>query len=364
LKEYLVKISDIDVYRDDRTYSAPLGSVELLQNGDLLVVFREAVRRKRWTHIDRTSKAVLVRSSDGGRTWDPKSRMVVYEDECGIQDPAVRQLRDGTLIANFFKWRVGSEEMLPEDAVWRAYSFGGERYAWTDGTYVVRSFDGGYTWEKEATEVESPIDETVTSDPIVELPSGELLIPLYARNRGESERSFVMRSSDKGKTWDGMSTVGFDPFGNLDFDEPSLLYLPSGSLICMMRVHARFESEYGNYLYQSESKDLGRTWTTPRKTNIWGHPPHLLLLKSGRLLCAYGYRRIPYGVRVCLSHDGGKNWDVQNELVLYAEGAGIDLGYPSSAQLDDGTIFTAWYIGGISGYSPSSYIKGAFYKEK
>jgi hypothetical protein len=97
-------------------------------------------------------------------------------------------------------------------------------------------------------------------------------------------------------------------------------------------------------LWQSESTDAGKTWTLPRRTPIWGFPADLLPLRSGKLLCAYGYRRRPYGVRACLSHDEGRTWDIEHELILRADGAGPDVGYPSSVQLDDGTIFTAYYM--------------------
>lgn len=144
----------------------------------------------------------------------------------------------------------------------------------------------------------------------------------------------------------------------------------------MIRVHRHAEQEYGYYLYQAESNDLGKTWTAPKKTPIWGHPPHLLLLQSGSILCVYGYRRPPYGIQACLSHDEGQTWDLQNELILRSDGIDRDVGYPTSVQLADGTIFTVWYMcepdakmketGQVFfGYdSPLAYIGTTFYREK
>lgn len=110
----------------------------------------------------------------------------------------------------------------------------------------------------------------------------------------------------------------------------------------MIRVHQRAEEEYGDYLYQSDSYDMGKTWSPPVKTPMWGHPPHLLRLASGNVLCVYGYRRIPYGIRACLSHDEGKTWDIQNELILRNDGLDRDVGYPTSVQLADGRILPSW----------------------
>jgi len=335
----------VTVYKNPRSYSA-FPSLEVMPDGSLICVFREAVRRKRRTHIDPTSKAVLVRSSNGGLTWNPESRVVIYEEEeCGIQDPSVRLLSDGSLIVNFFKWHVGVEEELPDGHA-SVRGLDGIHYAWMEGTYVTKSRDGGYTWD-EPVKVSTPLgDFTATSEPVLELPNGELLIPVYGRLPTDAiERAMVLRSRDGGKTWGDPSTIAYDPFGLLGFYEPSLLYLPrSGKIVCMLRVHRRPREEYGYYLYQSESLDLGETWTIPKRTVIWGHPPNLILLRSGNLLCSYGYRRPPYGVRACISRDDGRTWNLKREFIIRSDGLDGDLGYPSSVQLNDGSIATAYYF--------------------
>jgi len=45
-----------------------------------------------------------------------------------------------------------------------------------------------------------------------------------------------------------------------------------------------------------------------------------------------------------LSSDGGNTWDKDDEIVLRANGGNLDLGYPSSVQLPDGSILTAYYF--------------------
>jgi len=331
---------NIIIYSNKSSYSA-FPDIERLHNEDLVVGFREAVRRSRITHLDSTSKAVLVRSKDGGKTWDLKSKVIVYDDEYGVQDPSIVQLKDGTLIANFFKWEVIKEE-----------PFGRKER----GTFVVRSFDNGYTWEKEAIKVNVPNYSAVfTSDAILELPSGELLIPLYARHPEkpqETDRALVMRSRDKGKTWDEPTTIAYDPLGNVHFREPQLVYLSSGKIICMMRV-----GKVEGYLYQSESLDNGYTWSIPKKTDMWGHPAHLLYLKDGRVFCSYGYRRPPYGIRACLSNDEGKTWDLQNEIIIRNDGLHGDLGYPSSVEIEDKVILATYYFHSLEGVR---FIEGSF----
>jgi len=114
-----------------------------------------------------------------------------------------------------------------------------------------------------------------------------------------------------------------------------------------------------SYLHQARSTDRGRSWSATARTPIWGHPPHLLPLRSGALLCTYGHRRPPFGVHACLSHDGGMSWETAREFVLSREPTNFDFGYPSSVQLPDGTIFTAWYHG-CDGFAR---IDGALYRE-
>ena len=74
---------------------------------------------------------------------------------------------------------------------------------------------------------------------------------------------------------------------------------------------------------------------------MWGLPSHLLRLKDGRLLMSYGYRRPPYGNQARVSQDNGKTWS--EPMTISGDGASGDLGYPSTVQLDDGSLLTVWY---------------------
>lgn len=73
-------------------------------------------------------------------------------------------------------------------------------------------------------------------------------------------------------------------------------------------------------------------------------PADLLLLDSGKTLLTYGRRVVPCGVRGMLSHDEGETWDSEHKITLPADSADNATGHPSSVQLDDGTICTAFYV--------------------
>ncbi len=126
---------------------------------------------------------------------------------------------------------------------------------------------------------------------------------------------------------------------SLCLNEAHLLELPDGKLIC----HIRAENETAFTTYQSVSYDKGKTWSVPeRLLEIdGGAPPHLLMLSSGILISAYSRRKQPYGIMVMVSTDGGKTWE--KDLRLYENSGSDDLGYPSTIELDDGTLLTVFY---------------------
>ena len=83
-------------------------------------------------------------------------------------------------------------------------------------------------------------------------------------------------------------------------------------------------------------------------TSMWGHPASLLRLEDGRVLCAYGYRMHPNpGVRACLSGDG-LNWRPSDIFTVSAspevDSAHLNIGCPSSVELEPGRILTAYQV--------------------
>ncbi len=125
--------------------------------------------------------------------------------------------------------------------------------------------------------------------------------------------------------------------------EPCVVELDDGKLICHIRVQQRGDMPYFLTIYQTESEDGGKTWTTPHAliSEKDGAPSHLIKHSSGVLLATYGRRIPPYGICVMASTDGGKTWDTNN--ALYNEGSNGDLGYPCTVELDDGSLLTVFY---------------------
>jgi hypothetical protein len=112
----------------------------------------------------------------------------------------------------------------------------------------------------------------------------------------------------------------------------------TGELIVHIRNH---NAKNARETLQSRSTDGGKTWSTPHSIGVWGLPSHLLRLRDGRLIMTYGHRRKPFGNQARISDDEGKSWS--EPLTISGDGIGGDLGYPSTVELGDGELLTAWY---------------------
>lgn len=124
--------------------------------------------------------------------------------------------------------------------------------------------------------------------------------------------------------------------------EPSAIELDDGSLL----AHIRLEEASGAPLftiYQTKSVDGGKTWSAPVQIlpRMGGAPPHLFKHSSGMLICTYGYREKPYGIKAMFSLDNGNTWDTGYDI--YINGISSDIGYPSTIQLKDGSLLTVFY---------------------
>ena len=124
--------------------------------------------------------------------------------------------------------------------------------------------------------------------------------------------------------------------------EPHAIVLDDGTILVHIRVQLNGGSQMFT-IYQSKSKDNGKTWTKPQQILplMGGSPPHLLKHSSGLLVCTYGYRMVPYGIKVMFSRDNGETWDYGHDI--YCNDVSWDLGYPATIELEDGSLLTVFY---------------------
>ncbi len=336
-----VRSTDVISMRPNLYHGWP--TVARRRNGELLVVCSGG----REAHVCPFGWVEMMRSTDGGRTWGwPRVLMdtAIDDRDAGVCETArgsllvttftslayieyMKEAKPGTK-GRFTKW---TKEGL---ARWKAAhrrTPAAERERML-GTWMLRSTDSGVTWSVPyRVPVNSPHGPIQLSD-------GRLI---YAGKRlwHENERNGVADSSDDGKTWRWLAEIPTregDSFA--DYHELHITEAASGHLICHIRNHA---SANERETLQTQSSDGGRTWSMPHPIGVWGLPSHLLRLQDERLLMSYGHRREPFGNLARVSEDHGKTWS--DPLTISNDGLGGDLGYPSTAQLDDGSLVTVWY---------------------
>ncbi len=302
------------------------------------------------------SGGVSLYSPDGGETWYTQGRDEAFK---GAPD----ELRsfttaDGSLI----KVVPLMHEVFPAEMKEELTRRGVLVKRWPQGhisaSYRVRMYKkkpDRPQWESTYIDL-SPIAYLGAFGQGCILPDDTILKPVYGKRDASEPVSGtrVLRTDDQGETW-SLVTVAYD--GRHHFTEAELLYLPDGRVLALIRCDQGTKEvppEELGFLWQAYSDDRGKTWNGLRMTDIWGHPPQLLMLKNGAVLCTYGYRRPPYGIRACFSYDSGETWDLEDEMVLrddaLPEGPGRSrggiggLGYPKTVELMDGTLFTVYYI--------------------
>lgn len=329
---------DMIIHRDESTYSA-FPEVIRRRSGEIQVRFGEIPlerlkgHRANWAHYGFGAEPRCLSSSDGGQTWLPGNG---EGNDFAVFGAHITRLASGDWLAAGFRYKLASSERELGDCQPRR-SLPGGLWAGNLGAYVIRSSDEGITWGEPTWVRRGPV---YPFGDLIELPDGPLLMVAYGRPKEEpADVSFMLKSEDGGCNWEDFSTIAADPAGKIHYQEPACIHLGQGKMLTMMRTGGA-----GGFLYQSTSADGGASWEAPRDTGVWGHPAHLLRLKSGTLLCVYGYRQEPFGIRACLSHDEGETWNLANERVLRDDGGGWDLGYPRCVQLDDGSVLAVYYF--------------------
>jgi sialidase-1 len=359
-----MKAQHLVVYREaDRYCSFP--HVVYLPNGSLAVTFRraskfsaDAAKRGLATHHDPDSSIEMVESPDEGMTWPRERLRTVYKSRYGVNDPSFTVLADGTLLNRFVALEIKRTcEVLTPPAKIFSHRADHGLVASVVGNLIVQSRDSGDTWQEVGVADVPAIGPSCSRDPIVEMPDGAWLMPVYTGAPQRSDIAWVIRSFDRGRTWCEPIRIMSDEAGRfsqlqgINYNETSLLHLGNGEMLAMVRADVSFHTEeefmpvggVGD-LCTARSFDGGLSWTAPRRTGIWGQPGSLLALRDGRLLCTYGYRRKPFGVRCCVSRDRGANWDVEGEIVLRDDSPTWDCGYPFTIELNGGELFTVYYI--------------------
>ena len=332
------------------------------RNGELLLVCSGG----REAHVCPFGRVELMRSSDNGETWTfPR---VLIDGPIDDRDAGVLETAKGSILVTTFtslayedrlnralNMKPDDENAWPSERIrrWQAahHRVDAVQRELELGSWMIRSTDGGRSWSAPyRCPANSPHGPIQLSDGRL-LYAGKLFwygraghdhagkLSWYGWTGQDQGRVGVWESTDDGETWRWLAEIparSGDDFN--DYHELHAVEAADGGIVAQIRNHNR-----SNRLetLQSESRDGGKSWSAPHLIGVWGYPSHLLRLNDDRLVMTYGHRRDPLGNRARISEDHGRNWSPA--MIISDDGTSSDIGYPSTVELDDGSLLTVWY---------------------
>ncbi|MCB1077639.1 MAG: exo-alpha-sialidase, partial [Verrucomicrobiae bacterium] len=225
----------------------------------------------------------LLKSTDAGKTWAPIPGL----DQVDTTPLPVLRRPDGSILA-MSRWTrtradgavVGKTTLLDREA---------NAFTQTDNRIELPQ---EYANESEG-------DQIICERHLWNDPDGGVTMVVWSRKRvplpdgraSTARFSHLVRSTDEGKTWRHVSTIG--PGG-----EPAVVRLSETEQTAVIR------GDRNSRMKQVFSHDGGKTWSEPVELEVGKVLPDLVLMSNGVLACSYGRPAS------CLmfSLDGGRNW--------------------------------------------------------
>lgn len=218
------------------------------------------------------------------------------------------------------------------------------------------STDGGRTWRRP---IIAPLVKLASlsghGSPVVRGDGVSLICMTAVSADGRTRRPVVYASVDDTSHWtflsfmtpyeDNDSMESGESRNNIKFAshrwfDPRPILMPDGRIVASIRCQRDPTSVLWTEIW--ESTDGGVSWRFLSRVGDWGAPGDLALTTDGRLVCAYGYRIPPYGVRARVSEDGGRSWGA--EIIIRDDGGSWDLGYPRVIEHEKGRLLVIYYM--------------------
>ncbi len=311
-----------------------------LQNGKIAVVSSGL----RIEHVDPFGKMVISYSEDDGKTFTCPAPVI--DTPLDDRDGGICTFGEkGVIVTSFNNARKTQIIHLHHNDKYTTYKAAyvdthtQEDYDKYLGSTFRVSFDCGVTfgelYKSPVTSPHGPIE--LNDGTILWVGSAEFErkgIAAYKINVNDGTTEFVgeIKSDDIVGEFNGLDVK--KAFEN-SCCEPYAFQLNDGTILCQIRVNDLPTT------MQSESSDGGKTWTTPHLiTKEPVYPPHIMMHSSGVLIYAGTRRSAINDIAVMFSKDGGKTW---KDMQTIYKGFNWDLGYPSTVELEDGSLLTVFY---------------------
>jgi hypothetical protein len=346
---------------DDPRGHACEARITRLASGDILLAHRSGTRRE-----SADGRPHLLRSSDGGATWDDLGRPFDEAAEPGwdLRGAALTELADGSILTSI----VGLEKRI-DRPVYNPETEG----LTTVRNLLRRSDDGGRTWSEPWLLEGGPVPQTA-SQGLLTLPSGDVLCTFETFKEYDELGPWrymggLLRSTDGGRTWgDPVISAASDHEGDPDDRmcwDPRIARLPSGELVQFYYAFLHRSGTEGP-VHGAWSSDDGRTWTPPTSTGLTGQATYPIPLEDGRLVAFQQRRGEQQAMVAHVSDDGGRTFEAGSETVVYehetASAAGADgsltpfeyvmsmdrftFGHPCGVPVGSDEVLAVWYAGG------------------
>ncbi len=332
-----------------------------LKNGDIVVVFYDGDDHVTYPNPEfpNAGRICLIRSKDEGCTWS--NPVVIYDDANDNRDPHINQMSDGTLVLSFFSLefkeadtqilrgeqptynqeqtsKFGNNpdllhEQQPENSEKKVRPTG--KVKWTSkGPYILRSWDNGNSWQKEAELIATSKPGWNCSAKVKEMPDGSWVLPVY-RSEPSKKAAWggIIPSFDRGKTWRKVVPIGEE--ANLVLAaETDVILLKNKTLLALLRGDRSLVN-----MHYANSDNFGSSWSSVNDIGFVGHAPSLTRLKTGEILLSYRAfsEKRGYYTGLRISRDEAKTWEGPY-LIDPTPGA-----YPSTIELADGSILAIYY---------------------
>ena len=220
-----------DILVSDGAHNA-FPSLCIAANGDLVVAYRKGTG-----HDSGDGDIVVVTSDDDGATWSAEQTILTsasYDYRfCGLTT-----LSTGRIIGLVGRRQSDKTEV-------------------TTGVRVVYSDDDGATWTGEIAVGHNYTLWAREGGKILEMPNGDLLMPLYGQDSGDTganARVRLSKSTDGGDTWAHLAQVVAASNG---WYEPGLVYYEDTDVLqCLIRYNS-------TAIYLSASDGTAASWTAP-----------------------------------------------------------------------------------------------------
>lgn len=320
------------------------GSIATLADGTMLCVWSG----DRYAHICPFGRVLASRSTDGGYTWTPP--YPIQNTPLDDRDAGLCQSGDRILLTSFNNSRAQQRYYADKG------NYAPTRRAFVEsyldlvsdedelkylGATVAVSTDNGLTFTEPR-----PVPISSPHGPLT-LPDGTML--WIGRRFSDTapasfpylpEGLYAMRLAPNGDTIEEpWLVVPKCPEEGTLYCEPHAARMPDGSILLSIRVQNYKQGLFTVYLCRST--DGGKTFTEPMATGWDGSPPHILVTKSGAVVLTYARRRAPFAECARISYDNGATWS--EELVLCDDAPTGDIGYPCTAENENGELVTIFY---------------------